>query len=142
MNRTGKYKDFPELKAGDLVVCGNHTAYMVTGEGGYELVESSDPAVPAVVGGFVDNMERLFDDCNICELSQYVPEAVFRPLGGLPITTYSIKTAIRNWRSVSTAYDGRLVRVWSIDDAKELTVDEVSKLLGYKVKIVGSGSAD
>lgn len=141
MKRTGKYKNFPELKAGDFVVCGNHTAYIVTGEGGYSLKESLDPTTPAVVDGFVDNMECLFADCNIiCSLPELIPEAVFRPLGGLPITTYSLKTALRYWRSVNTAHDGRLVRVWSIDDdnAKELTVDEVSKLLGYKVKIVGS----
>lgn len=33
MERTGKYEEFPALQPGDLVVCGKHTAYIVTNGG-------------------------------------------------------------------------------------------------------------
>ena len=139
MERTGKYEKFPVLQPGDVVVCGKHTAYIVAGEGGYKLRDSADPAEPAALVGFVDNFEKLFEGSNSCRYREYIPEAVFRPSSGYAIQSGVISNMIADWRSVST-HNERFSRIWSIDDdnAKELTVDEVSKLLGYKVKIVGS----
>lgn len=138
MNRTGKYKDFPELKAGDLVVCGKHTAYIVTGEGGYKLIPANDKAFGAWLCAFADDFEKLLDNIYDCNYRDYIPEAVFRPSSGYVIPPGIISNMIADWRSVST-HNERFSRIWSVDDddTKELTVDEVSELLGYKVKIVG-----
>lgn len=141
MERTGKYEKFPVLQPGDVVVCGKHTAYIVTHGGGYRLRESSDRAVCASLVGYANNLDSLFNDCASCEAPQYTPEAVFRPSSGHTISPGSISNMMADWRSVNTAHAEHaetFSRIWSIDDVKELTVDEVSKLLGYKVKIVGS----
>lgn len=144
MERTGKYEKFPVLQPGDVVVCGKHAAYLVTHGGGYRLRESSDRATCASLVGYVNNMDNLFGDCGSCESPQFIPEAVFRPYRGYTIPSGIISSMIADWRSVNTAHAETFSRIWSIDDdnAKELTMDEVSKLLGYKVKIVGSGIAD
>lgn len=142
MERTGKYEKFPVLQPGDVVICGRHTAYIVTGEGGYKLTESSDTKREwAALVGYVDSLEHLYTDCDNYYEPQYRPKAVFRPFKGYVIPSGSISTALTDWRIVRGK---KFERIWSIDDdnTKELTVDEVSKLLGYKVKIVGSGIAD
>jgi hypothetical protein len=138
MERTGKYEKFPVLQPGDVVVCRKHTAYIVTHGGGYRLMESLDRAEWMSIVGYVNNLDRLFCDCVSCEAPQYTPEAVFRPSSGYTIPTGIISNMIADWRLVNPAHGETFSRVWSIDDVKELTVDEVSKLLGYKVKIVGS----
>lgn len=138
MERTGKYEKFPVLKAGDVVVCGKHTVYLVTHGGGYGLRESSDRAECAALVGYVNDLDNLFSDCVNGGSPQYIPEVVFRPSCGYTIPSGIISNMIADWRSVNTAHVETFSRIWSIDDAKELTVDEVSELLGYKVKIVGS----
>ena len=141
MNRVGKYEKFPVLEAGDVVICYGHNAYIVTHGGGYKLRESSDSSENATLVEHVDNLEHLFRDCDSYYDKQYRPEAVFRPYQGYSIPSGAISTALTDWRIVRGK---KFERIWSIDDdnTKELTVDEVSKLLGYKVKIVGSGIAD
>lgn len=150
MNRIGKYEKFPVLQPGDVVVCGGHTADIVTHGGGYKVRESTLSAACIELVGYSNNLERVFSDCDSswCD-PQYRPEAVFRPAKGLSIPVDFISNMIADWRSVgwravNAANMEEFRRIWSIDDdnAKELTVDEVSKLLGYKVKIVGSDSAD
>ena len=138
MERTGKYEKFPILEAGDVVVCGEHTAYLVIGKGGYMLRDSSNTQVPADLCTYITNIESLLD--SIGGYSTSKPMVVFRPSEGFIIPTGVISTALTDWRLVRTDNDERFERIWSIDDddAKELTVDEVSKLLGYKVKIVGA----
>lgn len=141
MNRVDKYEKFPVLEAGDVVICKKHTAYIVTNGGGYKLVESSDPKECAALVGYVSSLEHLFTDCDSYYDQQYCPEAVFRPFKGFSIPSGAIAAALADWRIVRGE---KFDRIWSADDdnAKELTVDEVSKLLGYKVKIVGSDSAE
>jgi hypothetical protein len=140
MERTGKYEKFPVLEAGDVVVCGMHTAYLVTGEGCYGFLPTSSNSFWAKLWSYADCVERLFDNCDSCRLPEYTPEAVFRPSSGYVIPVDIISNMIEDWRSANAGNDERFSRIWSIDDdnSKELTVDEVSKLLGYKVKIVGS----
>lgn len=141
MERTGKYEKFPVLQPGDVVICGKHTAYIVTDGGGYKLMESADPKACAALVGYDSSLEHLFTDCDNYYDTQYRPEAVFRPYKGLCIPSATISTALTDWRIVRGT---KFERIWSIDDdnAKELTVDQVSSLLGYNVKIVGSGIAD
>lgn len=136
MERTGKYEKFPTLKSGDLVVCGEHTAYIVTGGGSYKLRESSDPDESAALVGHVGDLESLLD----YGYPEYTPEAVFRPSKGFGISSYVISIALADWRDARIFFGERFSRIWSIDDdeTKELTVDEVSEKLGYKIKIVGS----
>lgn len=143
MNRVGKYEKFPVLKAGDVVICGKHTAYLVTGEGGYKLIPANDKAFGAWLCAFADDFGNLLDNIYDCNRPDYIPEAVFRPAGGYVIPPGIISNIIKDWRAVST-HNERFSRIWSIDDdnVTELTVDEVSKLLGYRVKIVGPGIAD
>lgn len=145
MERIGKYENFPVLEAGDVVICGNHVAYIATGEGGYRFLISDSWTSNAVLCGHVDCFEKLFDTCYSGPYPAYnIPEAVFRRSSGCTIPSSIIPEMMVDWRSVNTANIEEFRRIWSIDDdsAKELTVDEVSKLLGYKVKIVGSGSAE
>ncbi len=149
MNRVDKYEKFPVLQPGDVVVCGCHTAYIVTGEGGYRLQESTCSNGYAAMVGYANNLKRLFIDYDGYDDPQYRPEVVFRPSSGYVIPPGIISNMIADWRSVGRlAVDAANIetfrRIWSIDDdnTKELTIDEVSKLLGYKVKIVGSGIAD
>jgi hypothetical protein len=140
MERTGKYEKFPVLQPGDVVVCGGHTAYIVTGKGGYMFRSPAGECPDAVLCGYVEDFEDLLDDSCSGEYQEYIPEAVFRRSGGHTIPAGFILKMIADWRSVGATTIETFSRVWSIDDdnAKELTVDEVSKLLGYKVKIVGA----
>lgn len=140
MNRVGKYEKFPVLEAGDVVVCGGHTAYIVTGEGGYVLRPPVGEHFNAGLCGYVDYFETLFDNSDDGNYPEYIPEAVFRKSDGYTIPSGFIPKMMADWRSVNTDNIETFRRIWSIDDdnAKELTVDEVSKLLGYKVKIVGA----
>lgn len=133
-----KFEKFPELKEGDLVVCGRNSGYLVTGLGAYEVRFSNYNGIPAaaIVGttkGLLSILELDTDYVN----DSYIPQAVFRPDAGKMLSWINLADMLKDYRnSVNSGSEYSCVWYKDRDEAKELTVDEVSKLLGYKVKIV------
>ena len=134
-----KFENFPVLKEGDLVVCGKRNGFLMTGRGAYvlEIFSEGNSDVAKIT-------ENVANPKNVLELnaeyrnSFYIPQAVFRPPAGKLIDWYALPSMLTDPEEWITE-DSDYTCVWSqgIDDAKELTVDEVSELLGYRVKIVG-----
>lgn len=134
-----KFENFPELKEGDLVVCGKNNGYLITGLGAYALGVSSDESSETVkiTGNTSDTLDILELNTEYHN-SFYIPQAVFRPSAGELINWHNLTGMLTGYEEYITT-SNNYTRVWSldVDEVKELTVDEVSELLGYKVKIVG-----
>ena len=135
-----KFDDFPELKEGDLVVCGKRNGFLMTGRGAYvlEIFSDGNSDVAKITGNVANPKNELELDSEYPN-SFYVPQVVFRPPAGKLIDWDVLPSMLvdpEEWIDEDSDY----TCVWSqdIDETKELTVDEVSELLGYKVKIVGS----
>lgn len=135
-----KFKNFPKLKEGDLVVCGKHNGFLVTDRGAYVLRIPSKVGVQAVeIDGNTSHPTDLLELNTEYPNDFYIPQAVFRPPAGKLIEWYDLMSMLTDYKEYITK-DTDYDCVWSqdIDEVKELTVDEVSEKLGYKVKIVGS----
>ena len=135
-----KFENFPELKEGDLVVCGRNNGYLVAGMGAYEVRYSSYSGIPTseIIGNTKNLMSILELDTDYINNS-YIPQAVFRPTADAMLSWIDLAVILKDYRtSVDTSSSYSCVWCKDRDETKELTVDEVSKLLGYKVKIVGS----
>lgn len=134
-----KFENFPKLKEGDLVVCGKNNGFLVTDRGSYMLSTPSKMGVRTIeiIGSTsypTDMLELNTDYSN----AFYIPQAVFRPPACMLIDWCDLTAMLTDHKKYITR-GGSCTCVWSqdIDEVKELTVDEVSELLGYKVKIVG-----
>lgn len=134
-----KFENFPELKEGDLVVCGQRNGFLITSRGAYVLGISSEVGSETVkiIGNTETPISILELNTEYCN-SFYIPQAVFRPPAGKMIEWYVLTDMLTDHKEWIIE-DADYTCVWSqdIDETKELTVDEVSELLGYKVKIVG-----
>ena len=134
-----KFKNFPELKEGDLVVCGSRKGFIMTGRGSYALGIHSELGLETVkITGNLTNPISVLELNTEYPDDSYIPQAVFRPCEGRLIDWYDLTAMLTDPKEYITE-DLAYTCVWckDRDEAAELTVDEVSKLLGYKVKIVG-----
>lgn len=134
-----KFENFPKLKEGDLVVCGKHNGFLVTDRGSYMLRIPSKVGVCAIeIIGNTSHPKDMLELNTEFSNSFYIPQAVFRPPACELIDWCDLTAMLTDHKNYITS-GGSCTCVWSqdIDEVKELTVNEVSELLGYKVKIVG-----
>ena len=134
-----KFENFPVLKEGDLVVCGRNNGYLVTGLGAYEVLYSNHNGLPAsAIVGSTKNLMSILELATDCINYYYIPQAVFRPNSDTMLSWIDLAVILKDYiNSVDTSSSYSCVWCKDRDETKDLTVDEVSKLLGYKVKIVG-----
>ncbi len=117
---------FPKLETGDLVLYesldGKRRLMLVLPNGGhaYVLKGNGDVVLDSV-------------DCDL----RYIDTAalkVYRPTGDKPLDTYVIRYILAG--AVVPSHCAK--RIWSKPEFVELTVDEISNKLGYKVKVIGN----
>jgi hypothetical protein len=116
---------FPKLETGDLVlyesVDGEKHLMLVLPNGGHAYsLKGGDVVLGSVA----------------CDL-RYIGNAalkVYRTVGDKPLSTYVISTILEG--AVIPSYLADCI--WSKPEFVELTVDEISNRLGYKVKVIGN----
>lgn len=134
-----KFENFPELKEGDLIVCGKRNGFLMTGRGAYALSMALEAGSEMVkITGNTSNPINILELNTEFSNSFYIPQAVFRPPACELIDCCDLIAMLTDHKNYITS-GGSCTCVWSqdTDETKELTVDEVSELLGYKVKIIG-----
>lgn len=137
----GRKSGVPKLLCGTVIKLDNGSYYLIEGPAGVPVEEAGDVCVvklshkEAAFGVFMDCREVLQSYFPVDEIV-----AVYG-LRGLIDGKYAAP-------SVGTLHDilndkNDTLLLWKCPDPiKEMTVDEISKALGYKVKVVGSEKAD
>ena len=133
--------DFPKLKPGMAITFTNydklgfvvsetqimyihpHNSYSAIVEGWDSLGDREDIDVP------YSRIKAVYESSDICDESG-------EPIGGFtPYRLARMAEAISDGEDPAGVEGVRLV--WSRQDHKEMTVEEIEKELGYKVKIIG-----
>lgn len=128
ITRPGYTDGVPALKAGDVIKYADEDKVryllMMSAECAYELrrTNSGIEIAPTYWGINTSDYEKQLILSNVL--------AIYRAKVGWPFWVPSMLERIVDQTAATGLY-------WSREEAKEMTVDEISKELGYRVKVVG-----